>query len=145
MQVLQAAYKNQRQKDLIGLLKDETSGLYKTALVLLASGALGGDAYALSQALKPHNKPHKLQILTELIVAKGKDELALFRDFLLATQHIDLDSVVGGAVASESKTIQAIFTEALKHGLPTGTLDLQRDYVALKHFLGGSRDGIQTM
>ena len=145
MQVLEAGYKLQRQKELIPLLKDESSGVYKQALVLLASGALSGDAYALSQALKPQNRQHRLQMLAELTIAKSKEELALFRNFLLATKHIDLDNVVSGAVASENKTIQAIFTEALKHELPAETIDLERDYATLKHFLAGNRDRLHSM
>jgi hypothetical protein len=145
MQVLQAGYKLQRQKELIPLLKDESSGVYKQALVLLASGALSGDAYVLAQAVKPQNRQYRLQMLAELTIAKSKGELALLRNYLLATKHIDLDNTVSGAVASENKTVQDIFTEALKHELPAETIDLERDYATLKHFLAGNRDRLQSM
>jgi hypothetical protein len=145
MQVLLSAYKIQRQKDLITLLKDESSGVYKNALVLLANGPLSGDAYTLSQALKSKNRQYRLQMLAELIIGKSKDELALLRNFLLATKHIDLDNTVSGAVASENKTVQAIFTEALKHELPAETIDLERDYATLKHFLAGNKDRLHTV
>ena len=141
-QVLQVAYRQQRQKELIPLLKDESSGVYKLALTLLASGALSGDAYVLKQALKPQNRQFKLQILAELVISKNKEELALFRDYLLATKHLDLDNTVSGAITTENKTVQAIFTESLKHQLPAETLDLERDYATLKHYLAGNQDRI---
>lgn len=139
-QVLQVAYKEKRQKELVPLLKSESSGVYKTALAMLASGSLGGDAYALKKALKSENNGSKVPILMELVVSTSKDELALFRNYLWATKQMDLDNVVSGAVAGEKKAVQEIFAESLKHDLPGGTLDLERDYATLKHCVTNSQD-----
>lgn len=137
IQVLQVAYRQQKQKDMLSLLKEESSGVYKTALVLLASSSLSGDAYVLKQALNS-SKQTKLQILAELVISKDKEELELLRKYLLATKQLNLTSTINATLTSENKTVQDIFKESLNEWLSAGSID--QDFGVLKKYLAGDGD-----
>lgn len=115
IQILQAAYMNKRQKQLVQLVISETSGSYQTAVALLASGALGGDAYLLKKAVESKTSSRvRLALLTELIVMRSKPDLIKLKEYVSATQHRSLASVVNDAIRMMDTSIQDGLIEAFR-------------------------------
>lgn len=71
MQVLAQAYKSRYGKDLVELIKKETSGYYEQTLCLLLSGPLEGDVTLLHEAIAGAGT--KETMVTEILV--GRREL----------------------------------------------------------------------
>ncbi|KAG8785789.1 hypothetical protein FRC15_009224 [Serendipita sp. 397] len=133
MQVLQVAYKQQRQKDIIALIESETSGVYRTGLVLLVSGALRGDAYLLQQALR-QNQENMLAIFIELVVGRSKQDLATLREYVSAVNNINLDQTILEALPKDNLALKQSFRKCLLEGVSTRGYDVEREVATLKKF-----------
>ncbi|PVF98930.1 Annexin [Serendipita vermifera] len=120
MQVLQLEYPNIKNKPFIKRIKGETSGDYRLGLVLLTNGALGGDAWILRKGLNTmfETLKTKLEVLTDILVARNRDEIVLLRSYLHSTKGIDLDQLVRDMIPANKTAIRAVFSECLMSEIP---------------------------
>ncbi|KAG8815225.1 hypothetical protein FRC17_000784 [Serendipita sp. 399] len=139
IQVLQVAYKQKRQKDLVTLVDKETSGNYGTGIILLASGALQGDAYLLRQA-PAESQDNMLAIFTELAVGRTKHDLATLREYVSAAYSMNLDDTILEALPKNNVLLRQAFRKCLLKGISTRGYDVTRDVNTLKAFFD-SRSG----
>jgi len=70
IQVLAQAYKSRYGKDLIDLLKKETSGYYESTLCAITMGLLDNDAQVLHDAIAGAGT--KETLVTEILVGRRK-------------------------------------------------------------------------
>ncbi|CAG7846457.1 SubName: Full=Uncharacterized protein {ECO:0000313/EMBL:CCA66921.1} [Serendipita indica DSM 11827] len=115
VQILQTAYMNKRQKPLVQLIISETSGSYQTGLALLASGALGGDAYLLKKVVESKTSSRvRLALLTEIVVMRSKPDLVKLKEYISAIQHRSLASIVNDAIRMMDDSAQEDLIEAFR-------------------------------
>jgi hypothetical protein len=78
-----------------------------------------------------------MALLTELLVARNRDEIALLRAYLRATKDQDLDQLVQDAIPARKTGIRAVFRECLKADEPASAT-IERDYAQLSQALGST-------
>ncbi|CAG7846459.1 SubName: Full=Uncharacterized protein {ECO:0000313/EMBL:CCA66919.1} [Serendipita indica DSM 11827] len=146
IQILQTAYMKARQKQLVNLVVDESSGSYQTGLALLASGALGGDAYLLNKVVEPKTSSRiRLALLTEILVMRSKPDLIKLKEYVSATQHRSLASIVNDAIRMMDASVQENLIEAFRLCMLTDERvvedgEVMSNVQTIKAFLEGEED-----
>ncbi|CAG7846458.1 SubName: Full=Uncharacterized protein {ECO:0000313/EMBL:CCA66920.1} [Serendipita indica DSM 11827] len=146
IQMLQVACMNKLQKPLVDLVVSETSGRYQTGLALLASGALAGDAYLLKKASKQKMDSRiRLALLTEILVMRSKSDLIRLKEYVSATQHRSLASIVNDAIRMMDASVQENLIEAFRLCMLTEEEVVEESEVmsnvqTIKTFLEGGED-----
>ena len=112
-----------------------SSNWYELSVHLLFLADIQGQAKGLDNHLK-------LEILTDLIIGRTREELDLLRAYIHATQFDDLDQIVIDATQSTGSFVQHLFTQALRVAHHNGCYDPVRDYEVLEENIGAGADDI---
>jgi hypothetical protein len=82
----------------------------------------------------------KMEVLTDLIIGRTREELDLLRAYIHATQFDDLDQIVIDAMQSTRPFVHQLVTQALRVSHHNGCYDLVRDYEVLEQNIGAGAD-----
>jgi len=101
IQVLAAAYKGRYGKDLGHVMKKETSGNHERCLTSLVLGPLDYDVEVLAEAT--HGAGTKESTLTELVIGRTPQDLAMLRAAYEKRFHKSFDQMIAGELSFKTK------------------------------------------
>lgn len=114
-------------------------------MTLLASGPLAGDTYLLKQAQKRKNNDISLQMLTDLIVARPKSEIALLSQYVAVTMHTNLRRLVMDMIPAKLRMVRDVFDRCFELEVPEykGS-NFQEDLKTLRDFFADTTRPLET-